>query len=217
MTLYSSIKSPFSSSEALNIKNIPIVPASEGIALRPRVDLLSKFQSYLPVDNTETKPQETFNKIDIPTAENKKLALPSQLSPPKDEFSFDKFKALTGMRESSNNYKATNETATGKYQFLWDVWSPKIRATTGIKSRKQFLNSPKAQEDFFKYYTSKTILPAVKKLAETGKNLGLTQVDVARAVHLRGAVGAERLFAQGLKGLKKDTSRNPSILDYLKK
>jgi hypothetical protein len=100
-------------------------------------------------------------------------------------------------RESQGKYTATNKhsSATGKYQFLWSAWGDSIKKHTGVKSREEFLHSPKAQDEYFKFYEKKVLEPAAGRL-EKYNDKGLSQRQLEQLVHFRGEGGA-RKYLQG--------------------
>lgn len=100
-------------------------------------------------------------------------------------------------KESQGKYNATNKhsSATGKYQFLWSAWGDSIKKVTGVKDRDQFLKSPKAQEQYYAWYEKHYLMPVVEKLKPYNKG-GLSDQQLARLVHYRGAGGAKK-YLQG--------------------
>jgi hypothetical protein len=100
-------------------------------------------------------------------------------------------------RESQGKYNATNKhsSATGKYQFLWSAWGDSIKKVTGVKDRQEFLNSPKAQDSYYAWYEKNYLMPVVEKLKPYNKT-GLSDQELARLIHYRGATGAKK-YLQG--------------------
>jgi hypothetical protein len=66
-------------------------------------------------------------------------------------------------------YKALNpkSSATGKYQFLWKEHGDRIKKETGVKTQKEFLDSPEAQEKFMDSWVSTTLKPEAQKLRDS--------------------------------------------------
>jgi hypothetical protein len=118
-------------------------------------------------------------------------------------------------RESGGSYTATNphSTATGKYQFLWSQWGDSIKRATGVKSQQDFLHNPDAQERFYKIYEKTYLMPQVNKLKQQ-YHTGLSDDQLARLVHFRGAAGASK-YLQG-KLADKPESYNVPISQYIK-
>ena len=98
--------------------------------------------------------------------------------------------------ESGGDYTATNpkSSAAGKYQFLWNTWGKEIERVTGVSTKQEFLDSPQAQEKFFKYYVNTELKPQVATLKRDS-----TKSDAALAalVHFQGPAGAKRYLASG--------------------
>lgn len=119
-------------------------------------------------------------------------------------------------KESGGNYKATNphSSAAGKYQFLWGTWGKDIENFTGIKSKQEFLNSPKAQDSFYhNYYIPKKLIPAVSRIRKQ-TNTSLSNEQLAKLYHFRGEQGAID-YLEG-KISDKPEAYNSSISDYIK-
>jgi hypothetical protein len=95
--------------------------------------------------------------------------------------------------ESGGKYSATNKhsSAVGKYQFLWSAWGDSIKKVTGVSSKEEFLHSPKAQEKYYGWYEKNYLMPQVKKLQQYNK-AGLSDQQLAKLVHYRGATGAKK-------------------------
>lgn len=103
-------------------------------------------------------------------------------------------------KESGGNYKATNKnsSAAGKYQFLWNAWGGKIRDFTGVTTKEEFLNNPKAQDDFFyNYYLPKEAKPAIKRLKGKFGNVA-TDDEMLKLFHFRGEGGAKDYLSGNL-------------------
>jgi hypothetical protein len=226
-SLYSSVKTPFTKLPPIVEKALNNAETPSDIALRPRVDLLSQLKAITSQDNTRVIPQQFTPDIKLINNDITQPKLPTGAALQKLSGGFDanKFTKDTYTQESGGNYKAWSDTstATGKYQFLWGtkagkMWGDDIRRVTGVTSREQFRDSPKAQEQFYNFYLEKHIKPAVKKLASQGAKFGLTPTEVGRVVHFQGKKGAEIAFAKGKEALyTRDGKGNPSIMEYLGK
>src|ERR1700761_1379629 len=120
--------------------------------------------------------------------------------------------------ESGGNYRAVNpnSTATGKHQFLWGKTPDKgfgeeIKRVTGVKNRQEFLDSPKAQDQFFEYHVKNNLLPAVERIKQYN-NAGYSDTQLAKLVHFKGEKGA----MQWLQSKEDDTeAHNISIDSYI--
>jgi len=117
--------------------------------------------------------------------------------------------------ESGGKYSATNKnsSATGKYQFLWGDWGKSIMKVTGVKSQKEFLDSPTAQEKYYSFYEKTYLLPEVQKIRKEIKT-ALTDMQLAKLVHFRGEGGARKYLKGELKD--KPESYNIPISKYIK-
>lgn len=120
-------------------------------------------------------------------------------------------------KESQGKYTAYNPAgggtgAVGKYQFRWNIWHDSIKKVTGVKTQKQFLHSPKAQEIYFNWYKKNYLIPESSKLKQYNKQ-GLSQDQLAELVHFRGTAGA-RKYLQG-QVPDKPEAYNSSISDYI--
>lgn len=104
--------------------------------------------------------------------------------------------ALADVESGGGDYKATNpkSSAAGKYQFLWNTWGKEIERVTGVSTKQEFLDSPQAQEKFFKYYVNNELKPQVAQLKSDS-----TKSDAALAalVHFQGPAGAKRYLKTG--------------------
>lgn len=116
--------------------------------------------------------------------------------------------------ESGGKYNATNKhsSAVGKYQFLWSAWGDSIKKVTGVSSKEEFLHSPKAQEKYYAWYEKNYLMPQVAKLQQFNK-AGLSDQQLAKLVHYRGATGA-RKYLQG-KVSDRPEKYNVPISQYL--
>ena len=220
-SIYTDIPSPFKKVDS----GLPAALASFSRKL-----LTSSPQQKLkdPVDTTLSDVRASEN-IPVMAQDNTRIdtenSLPkfldivkSPVSPFKKQAGFDpiKFQTDTIGTESGGNAKATNphSSAQGKYQFLWSDWGDSIRKVTGIKSPEEFRNNPEAQDKFFKFYTNSTILPEVNKLRPLAERYDLSDNDLARLVHFRGAGGAHKALAENLLD-KKLEGYNMTINQYL--
>ena len=122
-------------------------------------------------------------------------------------------KSISGV-ESGGKYNATNKhsSATGKYQFLWSAWGDSIKKVTGVSSKDEFLHSPKAQEKYYAWYEKHYLMPQVEKLKQYNK-AGLSDQQLAKLVHFRGAGGAKK-YLQG-KLADKTEKYNMPISQYI--
>jgi hypothetical protein len=104
--------------------------------------------------------------------------------------------ALADVESYGGDYTATNpkSSAAGKYQFLWNTWGKEIERVTGVSTKQEFLDSPQAQEKFFKYYVNTELKPQVATLKRDS-----TKSDAALAalVHFQGPTGARRYLKTG--------------------
>lgn len=130
-------------------------------------------------------------------------------------------KHAIGGIESTNNYSAhrwdtgKNRTrgsgAWGRYQFIGSIHGKDIKKVTGL-GLSEFLKSPEAQDKFFEWHLEKNVMPTVRKIKEQVPNHGLTDLELAAAVHYRGPKALQD-FKQGntnIKGLEGNET-NPSI------
>ena len=122
-------------------------------------------------------------------------------------------KSIAGI-ESGGKYSATNKhsSATGKYQFLWSAWGDSIKKVTGVSSKDEFLHSPKAQEKYYGWYEKHYLMPQVEKLRQYNK-AGLSDEQLAKLVHYRGAGGAKK-YLQGQMADKQEKYNVP-ISQYI--
>lgn len=125
-------------------------------------------------------------------------------------------KKISG-NESQGKYTAFNSKgggsgAVGKYQFRWNIWKDSIQKVTGVKSKEDFLHSPKAQEKYFAWYEKHYLRPAAEKLVPYNKmNLNMDQLQ--QLVHFRGEGGAKKYLQGKLKD--KPESYNVPISKYI--
>jgi hypothetical protein len=124
---------------------------------------------------------------------------------------------IANVESNGGNYAALNahSSATGKYQFLWGSWGKQISTVTGVKSRKEFLNSPKAQEQFMDHYTKAVILPGVKQLREKGRTQDFSDSDLGKMIHFQGIAGARKQLDSGK--LASASHTNLSVREYLRR
>lgn len=85
------------------------------------------------------------------------------------EIDIKKIKEGIFSSESKNEeepYKAKNKksSAVGKYQFLWETRKDKIKTTTNIKTKEEYLNNPEKQEKFMDHVIENIYLPKAKKI-----------------------------------------------------
>jgi len=119
--------------------------------------------------------------------------------------------------ESQGKYSAFNPRgggsgAVGKYQFRWNIWKDSIQKVTGVKSKEEFLKSPKAQEKYYAWYEKHYLKPAADKLQPYNK-MGLDTDQLQQLVHFRGEGGAKKYLQGKLKD--KPESYNVSISKYI--
>lgn len=102
--------------------------------------------------------------------------------------------------ESGGKYTAKNKhsSAVGKYQFLWSAWGDSIKKVTGVGSKDEFLHSPQAQEKYYAWYEKHYLMPQVAKLQQYNK-AGLSDQQLAKLVHYRGAGGAKKYLLGQMK------------------
>lgn len=125
---------------------------------------------------------------------------------------------IADVESDGGDYSATNpaSTATGKYQFLWGTGPGKgfgddIKKVTGVRSRQEFLDSPSAQETYFKHHLENNLKPAVQELKPLNKD-GYDDDQLAMLVHFKGKEGAK----QWLTTHGDDTqANNTSIEKYI--
>lgn len=117
--------------------------------------------------------------------------------------------------ESGGNYTATNpdSSATGKYQFLWSEHGDNIKKITGVKTQKEFLNSPEAQEKYFNWHVQNNIIPTVEDLKPLNKD-GYSDEQLARLIHFKGPTGAKEWLSGHIDRTQKN---NASIDSYIGK
>lgn len=116
--------------------------------------------------------------------------------------------------ESQGDYGATNQhsSATGKYQFLWSAWGNSIKKVTGVKTRQEFLRNPDAQEQFYSFYEKNYLLPKVREIRNQ-IDTNLSDAQLAKLIHFRGAAGAKRYLKGQLND--KPESYNMAISKYI--
>lgn len=130
----------------------------------------------------------------------------------------DGFKSWISDKESGGNYQAQNpnSTAAGKYQFLWGLrpgkgWQDEIKKVTGVQSKEEFLNNPKAQEDFMGYYEDHTLNPAVAALQQYNTEK-YSEKQLKGLIHFKGVKGAKDWLTSKVD---KTSKGNSSIEKYI--
>lgn len=119
----------------------------------------------------------------------------------------------------SGDYKATNGSMTGRYQFDWGQWGPHIMRETGVKSRDEFLNNPKAQDDFMGGWYDKEVLN--KEAADLYEPFKTVYPDadmetLKMAIHQAGSTNIRKGIKEG--NLKSWTDGNGVGIDeYLRR
>ena len=74
------------------------------------------------------------------------------------KFNYDYFSNVLGMSESSNNYKAQNGIAYGKYQFIQSTFERILdELGVGAVTPAEFLENPSLQETAFRGYVNEII------------------------------------------------------------
>jgi len=124
-------------------------------------------------------------------------------------FDYNTWKEEIGKIESGGNYKArnANSNALGKFQFVPSIWWKRIVSFaksngTNLKSFKDFLNNPRLQEDFMKFYTENDLLQSLAKLrAEQKEKLPeaalLSDGRIMALFHFQGPAGARNWISNG--------------------
>lgn len=134
-----------------------------------------------------------------------------------DSPNVEDFKNKLGQIESGGRYDIVNPhtPATGKYQFMWNLWANPISEFAGRSvSQQEFLNSPKLQEQFMTYYTKNNLIPSASRLKRkypeaTSK---LTFNQLMGLVHFKGEGDGAKILA----GQPDPTTQyNSSVQDYL--
>src|SRR5690606_10311450 len=89
-------------------------------------------------------------------------------------------------------YKARNpdSTATGKYQFIWSIHRKELEKLYGIKSREEFENNPKIQEDYMDRWTKNTLEPGAIRLRKLYPDTHYTDEELGALIHYHGEGGA---------------------------
>ena len=115
-------------------------------------------------------------------------------------------------------YKALNpkSSATGKYQFLWKEHGDRIKKETGVKTQKEFLDSPEAQEKFMDSWVSTTLKPEAQKLRDSlpEQSKKYSNEELMALVHFQGLSDAKEFLKTG------DTAHadiNATVKGYLEK
>ena len=112
-------------------------------------------------------------------------------------------------------YEAINDTssATGKYQFLWNLHGKNITKQTGIKSKEEFLKSPEAQEKFMTWHINNSLIPAAKKLKIDNPNTEFSIEELMALTHFQGEKGADIFIKTG----KDQGGKNVDVSTYIDK
>lgn len=102
------------------------------------------------------------------------------------------------MAFNPTDYSYSNDKtgAVGKYYFQWNDQGENIKKITGVKNRKEFRDSPDAQEKYFKWYSDNTLKPSIDRVRKVAGD-AYSNVDLANIVHFNGEKGATRLFNEG--------------------
>lgn len=121
-------------------------------------------------------------------------------------------KDISGV-ETGGDYSATNphSSATGKYQFLWNDFGDDIRQVTGVKSKREFLTNPDAQEKYFKHHVEKNLGPTVEQLRQFNKQ-GYSDNQLAKLAHFKGSDGNREFLVSGTDNTSEN---NISIPKYI--
>lgn len=136
-------------------------------------------------------------------------------APPKIGKAYIGFKEALAFRESRGNYFVVNNFGyLGKYQF-----GKSALKFYGVKSRKKFLKSPKAQEKLFRVSLERTKWVLRKEIKNyNGKKVGgvlITESGILAAAHLAGAGNVKRFFKH--KGnYRFNDAFGTSIRNYMK-
>ncbi len=121
--------------------------------------------------------------------------------------------------KGSGDYTAVNGSMTGRYQFEWGQWGPHIMRETGVKSREEFLNNPKAQDDFMGGWYDKEVLnKEAGQLYESFKTVypDADMETLKMAIHQAGSTNIRKGIKEG--NLKSWTDGNGvSIDEYLRR
>ncbi len=137
----------------------------------------------------------------------------------KESFDIDSFKQKIGRVESGGDYSAVSPhtSATGKYQFIWSIWSKPIAQFAGRSvSREEFLSNPKLQDAFMDYYTKSSLVPSAMQLRRRFPEVAskLTPHQLMGLVHFKGPGDAAKI----LSGLPDPTTKNNlPVQQYLAK
>lgn len=107
-------------------------------------------------------------------------------------------------KESEGNYKALPRkkdgslasSAVGAYQFLWNSHKDDIIRVTGVHSKEEFRNNPKAQDAYFDYWDQAVLTPWAQKIKkELGAKASLKEIKTK--IHFAGPKGAYDYFRTG--------------------
>ena len=112
------------------------------------------------------------------------------------------------------DYKAFNEDsdALGRYQFVPSYHWDNIKKYTGVKTYKDFLNNPQAQDEWMDHYTQTEVVPWIKQMKEDGTTRGLSDKGLGQLYHFVGKGGAEKYLQTGSYHVP---GHNVSIDNYL--
>lgn len=142
-------------------------------------------------------------------------------------FDFNYFSNVLGESESSNNYKAENGIAFGKYQFIPATFNRILEDLgVGAVSTQHFLNNPALQETTYRAFVSE-ILNYISEYSTIAKSIGKPIVGfsnrIATKINIYGLVAGAWL--SGEKGLynfivlneDKEDFNGTYISDYIAK
>lgn len=202
------------------LNNDPVKEVSDAVEETKEVvadEKLSTTPTILELTDSRYNPL-TFNDGRLPT--------PVTPTPMMGSFLENVKRAIGGV-ESTENYSAhrwdtgkggrKGSGAWGKYQFIGGIHGTDIKKVTGL-GLNDFLKSPDAQESFFEWHLANNVMPTVEKIKEQVPDHGMSDVELAAAVHYRGP-SALQAFKQGTldkKGIAGNPT-NPSINQHVAK
>lgn len=102
--------------------------------------------------------------------------------------------------QGSGNYTASNGNMTGRYQFDWSQWGDDIMRETGVKSRQEFMNNPKAQDAFMTgWYDQEVLNKEAGPLFEQFKTVfpDADMETIKMAIHQAGSSNIRKGLKQG--------------------